>query len=137
MLNRRCRKNSTANLAGTVVVVVADIAATLLQFDEAPVVQNLDVSAVQRHIQSAKPIVNSAASTVDTVWPVLEKGYHVIEDAYGKLQPYKPELALPIILGLFLIFFGVRTHGLHTPYSFRLSLKCKGGAENEGRSYWA
>jgi hypothetical protein len=73
------------------------------------VVQNLDVSAVQRHMQSAKPIVNTAASTIDTVWPVLEKGYHVVEDVYVKLQPYKPELLAPVILGLFLVFFGMRS----------------------------
>jgi hypothetical protein len=78
------------------------------QFDEAPVVQNLDVSAVQRHMQSAKPIVSTAASTIDTVWPVLENGYHAVEDVYVKLQPYKPELLAPVILGLFLVFFGMR-----------------------------
>jgi hypothetical protein len=81
------------------------------QFDEAPVVQNLDISAVQRHFRSAKPIANTAVTTIDTVGPVIERIFHFIEDVYVKIQPYKPELAIPAIAGLFMIFFGMNRWG--------------------------
>lgn len=57
-------------------------------------------------VNNAKPIVEAILKVLDVAGPALEKSIAIASKIWAQLQPYDPQDWLPVIMGLFLIFFG-------------------------------